>query len=298
MKIYHTPVLITEVIHYLRIKENGIYVDATCGEGGHSYAILQYLRNGRLICIDRNEEILKKARFRLKEFKNISFYNETFDRLENILRIEGIKKVDGILADLGISMFHLKAKESSFSGIGLSYTEENPLDMRLSKDLPISAADVLNKFSEKELEWILSKYGEERESRKIARAIIRNRPIKTAKQLGEIVLRVKKEKGKIHPATKTFQALRIFVNKELEILESFIPLAVDKLSNSGRIVIISYHSLEDRLVKTAFKKLEEEGRGKIVTKKVIKPSLSEIMSNKSARSAKMRVFERLGGENE
>jgi len=297
MKVFHTPVLLNEVLQFLNIKENGIYVDATCGEGGHSLAILNHLKNGLLICIDQDEEILNRAKERLSGFTNVRFYNDTFDNLDEILKNEKLDSVDGILADLGISMFHLQGKEENVALLGLSYNDDkSPLDMRLDKRLSITAFDVVNRFKESELARILFEYGEEKEGRKIAREVVRSRPVKTAKQLADIVIKVKRERRKrIHPATKTFLALRIFVNEELEKLESFIPLSVDKLCKNGRFVIISYHSLEDRIVKNKFKLLEKECKGKVITKKVITPSQTEIRQNKSSRSAKMRVFEKSGG---
>ncbi len=290
---YHIPVLLRETIEFLRIKSDGIYIDATCGEGGHSCEILKNLgANGKLICIDRNKEILDVARRRLAGFKNVSFYNMGFERIKEIIAMENISQVDGIIADLGISMFHFK--KSSDLKLGISYTDETSIDMRLDKEENISAYDVVNKFRESEIAKILYEYGEEFEARKIARAICENRPVKSSRQLAGIVFNVKRERKKnIHPATKTFQALRIFVNKELKKLKSFIPLCVDILSENGRIVIISYHSLEDRIVKHSFKELEKEGMGKIITKKIIRPSRNEVNRNKSARSAKMRVFEKV-----
>ncbi len=288
---FHIPVLLKEAIEWLNIKENGIYIDATCGEGGHSEEILKRLKKGKLICIDRDEKIIEIAKKRLSSFKNVSFYNTTFDNIKSIVEHEGLKEVDGIIADLGISMFHLKEKDR-----GISYTDDFSLDMRLDKNLDITAWDVVNKFKENEIADILFNYGEEKESRKIAHEIVRHRPINTASKLANLILKIKKERKKnIHPATKSFQALRIFVNKELKILESFIPSCADILSEDGRLIIISYHSLEDRIVKFGFKELEKKGFGVVCTKKIITPSLEEIRSNKSARSAKMRVFKKING---
>ncbi|MGC8765727.1 MAG: 16S rRNA (cytosine(1402)-N(4))-methyltransferase RsmH [Brevinematia bacterium] len=293
VKIYHIPVLLKETIDFLKIKKDGIYIDATCGEGGHSFEILKYLGiEGRLICIDRNKEILEIARERLSEFKNVHFYNTSFDRIKDILKDENLSEVDGIIADLGVSMFHLK--ESSNLKLGISYNDETSLDMRLDEEENIRAYDVVNKFREDEIAKILYEYGEEAEAKRIAKEICRRRPIKNSKELADIIFKVKRERKKnIHPATKSFQALRIFVNKDLKKLESFIHHSVDILSENGRVVVISYHSLEDRIVKQGFKELEKGGMGRVLTKKVIKPSEEEISFNKSARSARMRVFERM-----
>ncbi len=191
--------------------------------------------------------------------------------------------MDGILADLGISLYHYK-------NAGFSYIDNKPLDMRLDSS-EISADTVINHFRESEIADIIYEYGEEYESRKIARAICRNRPIKSLKELADIITGVKRQKnGKVHPAAKTFQALRIFINKELKFLESFIPIAVDNLSENGKLVIISYHSLEDRIVKNSFKNLSAQGKGSILTKKPVLPSQEEIKMNRASRSAKMRVF--------
>jgi len=283
---YHIPVLLNEVLMNLNLKEDSIIVDATCGEGGHAEGILKMIPHGKLICLDRNQEILQKARERLSAFSNVSFCRVSFINIGEVVKEENVKP-DGILADLGISMYHYQAVNKGFS-----YMDSDSLDMRLDSDLEISASMVINSFGEKKIADILFKYGEEYESRKIANAIVRARPINSARELADLILKVKKNKkrSKIHPATKTFQALRIFVNKELENLESFIPVAVDNLKENGRLLIISYHSLEDRLVKHTFRRLSEEGKGFVYTKKPIIPDEEEIKNNRSARSARMRIF--------
>ncbi len=290
---HHIPVLLNEVMDFLSICPFNIIVDATCGEGGHSIEIIKKIPNGRLICLDRDGNILKIAQTRLGEFKNASFYQMTFDKIGEALAAEQLSqgkkiKADGILADLGISMFHFREG-------GFSYMDDSSLDMRLDPDQEISADMIINHYREEKIADIIYLYGEERESRRIARAICRERPVKSARDLASIVMRSKKQKiSKIHPATKTFQALRIFINKELEILESFIPHAVDNLSENGRLVIISYHSLEDRIVKNGFKQLALEGKGVVVTKKPVIPAVEEIRNNRASRSAKLRIFEKRG----
>lgn len=283
---YHIPALLNEVLINLGLKENSIIVDTTCGEGGHAEAILRMIPYGKLICIDRNTEILEEAKRRLVNYSNVSFYRVSFNSIDDVLKKENVKP-DGVIADLGISMYHYQALNR-----GLSYTDNDSLDMRLDQDLEISGERIINFFSEKQIADILFKYGEEYESRRIARAIVKARPINSARELANLILRFKKNKkrSKIHPATKTFQALRIFVNKELENLESFIPVAVDNLRENGRLLIISYHSLEDRIVKRLFRKLSQEGKGFIFPKKAIFPEKDEIERNRSARSARMRIF--------
>lgn len=287
-KIIHTSVMLSEVIENLNLREDSIVVDCTTGEGGHSEAILEKIPRGRLICIDRNADILAKATERLKNFSNVSFFHTPFDRIDEVLDLAGVEKADGILADLGISMFHLKTES-----LGFSYTDKDSLDMRLDDENPLSAADVVNRMREKELADLIYEFGEERESRQIANAIVRNRPISSAFELSELIRRVKRpSKSRIHPATKTFQALRIFVNKELEKIESFIPLSADKLTDGGRLVIISFHSLEDRRVKWGFRALKEQGKGEILTKKPLIAAENEMKQNPASRSAKLRVFKR------
>jgi 16S rRNA (cytosine1402-N4)-methyltransferase len=293
---YHSPVLLDESLDALNLKNSSVVIDATCGEGGHSSQIIKI--SGRLICIDRNKEILEIAKERLSKYSNISFHQVVFDKISDVLSQEKLDKVDGIIADLGISMYHLKRDQKTGDNTltsGLSYTDPGPLDMRLDRTSEVSAHTVVNKFKENEIADILYQYGEEYESRRIARAICHNRPVNSALELAEIVMRAKKPgRGKIHPASKTFQALRIYVNKELQNLESFIPIAVDNLSENGRLVIITYHSLEDRIVKYSFRNLEQMGLGKVMTKKPIIPSDEEMKINRASRSAKLRIFEKRG----
>ncbi len=291
-EIFHIPVMPTEVIGFLNLNPGSLIVDATCGEGGHSALIAEKIPGGRLICIDRNGLILSRARNRLRDFQNISYHEAVFDKISMILAQEKIFKVDGILADLGISLFHLRSGAAG----GFSYTDGSSLSMRLDGGPGIDAVEIVNSFGVNEIADILYKYGEEYESRKIAAAICSNRPYRSAEELAGVIARAKKKRkgSRIHPATKSFQALRIYVNKELEILESFIPLAVDNLLTGGRLVIMSYHSLEDRLVKNAFRSLENEGKGIVLTRKPVVPSAVETAGNRASRSAKLRVFEKRG----
>ncbi|MCX7881883.1 MAG: 16S rRNA (cytosine(1402)-N(4))-methyltransferase RsmH [Brevinematales bacterium] len=291
--IYHTPIMVEEVIHFFSSCAGGVFVDATCGEGGHSEAIVSRLAYERLLCIDRDKDILEVAKERLCHFPRVSFYHATFDQLPEVLKDAGVEGCDAILADLGVSMYHFTLHEKT-KGRGLSLADEDGLDMRLDTRSGMTAAELLNTFSQKEIADILYTYGEEYDAYKIARAICHNRPLRTAAQLAKIVLRAKKSHGyhKIHPATKTFQALRIFLNKELEILESFLPSAADILHIHGRLAVISFHSLEDRVVKRSFQSLAKEGKVAILTQKPVVPSTEEMKRNRASRSAKLRVVER------
>ncbi len=293
---YHIPVMTDKVINFLNLHNDSLVVDATCGEGGHSKSIAALIPAGRLICIDRNSLVLAVAGKRLALFGNIAFHNNNFNKISDILSQEKISKVDGILADLGISLFHLRDENE----LGFSYTDFKGLSMRLDEKGGTDAGDIVNKFREEDIADILYKYGEEYESRKIAAAIVRNRPYKNAAELAGVIMRAKKARkgGKTHPAAKSFQALRIYVNNELQILESFIPTAVDNLRDKGRLLIISYHSLEDRIVKNSFRELEKTGGYRVLTKKPVIPSTEEIKKNRASRSAKMRVIEKRGMDDE
>ncbi|URA10285.1 16S rRNA (cytosine(1402)-N(4))-methyltransferase RsmH [Thermospira aquatica] len=292
--IYHTPIMAAEIVNFFTPCSGGVFVDATCGEGGHSEVIVSHLSYKRLICIDRDATILSVARERLARFPGVSFHHAAFDRLPEILRAENLDGCDAILADLGVSMYHFILHEGT-KGRGLSIHDDEGLDMRLDRSTGITAQEVVNTFSQEEIADILYTYGEEYDAYRIARAICQNRPIRSAAHLSRVVLKAKRSQGyhKIHPATKTFQALRIFLNKELEILESFLPLAADNLHIGGRLAVISFHSLEDRIVKRSFQSLAKEGKVKILTPKPVVPSHEEIMRNKASRSAKLRVVERM-----
>ncbi len=286
---YHQPILVEPILEALKLRPDAVIVDVTCGEGGHSSRIAPLIPQGHLICMDRDERILSVARERLSEYSNITFVYRTFDEIAASIEELGFLGVDGILADFGISMFHLKQK-----GLGLSYTDEESLDMRLGYDNEISAEQIINTFAEKKIADIIYEYGEERNSRRIAHEIVSVRPIFSGKKLAEVVFRAFRGKkiGRIHPATRTFQALRIFVNKELEKIESFLPQAVDILNEGARLCVMSFHSLEDRIVKHRFKDFKANELGKILTKKPIIPDFEEINKNPASRSTKLRIFEK------
>ncbi len=290
MGALHTPVLVDQVLEWLRVQPDGTYIDATVGTGGHSFEIARRLSTGRLVGIDRDPRALEIARERLKEFENqVTLVHANFSTIDEVARGLKLPLVDGVVADLGVSSLQLDTPERGFS-----FRWAGPLDMRMGPDEPLTAAEIVNYWPEKELADLLWKYGEERNSRKIARAIVRARPVRDTEHLATVVAGGRKARGRqrLHPATKTFLALRIAVNRESEELAQFLSRTPATLVPEGRCVILSYHSLEDRLVKHAFLRLAREGVLRVLTKKVLRPSEEEVRANPRARSAKMRVAER------
>ncbi len=291
----HIPVLCAEVVEYLRPHGGGVFVDCTLGLGGHAQALLRAAgHQSRLIGIDRDAQSLQMAAERLKPYlSQCVFVHEDFRNIDKILRRMEIAEVDGILLDLGISSYQLDNPQRGFS-----FQTDGPLDMRMDQDSPISAFDLVNSLSEKEISSILKDYGEERWHNRIARYIIRQRshhPIETTQELSGIVLKAmppRKTWQRIHPATRTFQALRIAVNRELESLDILLDKCVDLLKAQGRIAVIAFHSLEDRIVKHKFRALAQSGKIKLVVKKPLWPSEEEAGQNPRARSARLRVAER------
>lgn len=308
MEYVHKSVLLKETIEHLNINPEGIYVDGTLGGGGHSEEILKRLTTGKLIAIDRDEEAILAAKERLKDYKNVIYIKDNFKNIKEILRNLGIEKVDGILLDLGVSSYQLEEVERGFS-----YMKDAPLDMRMDKTSPFSAYDVVNRYSEKELERVIRGYGEEKWASRIAKFIVEERKkgdIKTTSQLVEIIKKAIPASARRtgpHPAKRTFQAIRIEVNEELKDLDRALEDMVEVLRGKGRIAVITFHSLEDRIVKNTFKKLENPctcppglpctcGKQpviKIITKKPILPSKEEVEENPRSRSAKLRVAEKL-----
>ncbi len=307
MNNFHTPVLLKESIKYLVTDPSGIYYDGTLGFGGHSEAILNKLNdNGLLITTDVDKDSLIFSKNKFRDEPRIRLYNFNFGLIDSIAKIENISYFNGIIADLGVSSFQLDNPSSGFT-----YRTETKLDLRMDKSRVISAADIVNSFSEEEIADIIFNYGEEKNSRKIARAIVNKRKIKkieTTTELKEIIEELTSEKYLSKTLSRVFQALRIYVNDELETLKNFLTKSVDLLKVNGRIVVISYHSLEDRIVKEHFKyesldcicpkdypvcKCDKESRLKILTKKPVTPSGAEININIRSRSAKMRAAERL-----
>lgn len=281
----HIPVLVKEVIENLNPSPGKVYVDGTIGGGGHAREVLKkILPGGRLIGIDLDDEALKVAEENLGDFsEGLTLIKGNYSNLEKILQGLAIEKVDGILLDLGLSSFQLGA------GRGFSFNDMGPLDMRMDRTMELTAADIVNKFPEDRLAEIIWKYGEERMAKRIARSIVKARPIESARDLAQLIIRLyPKGPKRIHPATKTFQALRIFVNDELNSLTKALEDGARILNPGGRFCVISFHSLEDRIVKDNFRHLEGL---KVLTKKPITPGPEEIMRNPRARSARLRVAE-------
>jgi 16S rRNA (cytosine1402-N4)-methyltransferase len=285
----HTPVLTAEAIEWLRIRPEGTYLDATTGTAGHSVEIARRLTTGRLVCIDRDLHALEIARERLKGFEGrVVLVHAEFSQIGEVANEHGT--FDGVLADLGVSSLELDSPERGFS---FRYAAD--LDMRMNPNAELTAAEIVNHWPEKQLADLLYQKAEETDSRRIAKAIVRARPIRDTEHLAMVVAGVRKVRGRqrLHPATKTFLALRIAVNREEEELEQFLSRTPATLNLGGRWVVMSYHSREDRPVKRAFQQLEREGGFRVLTKKVIIPSEAEIASNPRARSAKMRVAEKV-----
>ena len=307
----HVPVLLNEVIEELNIKSDGIYLDGTLGGGGHSFEIAKRLKEGgRLIGLDRDDEAIRAAKEKLSGFSGlITIVRENYGSIKRVARELSIEAFDGILLDLGVSSHQLDENSRGFS-----YSDDNsPLDMRMDRRDEKTAEDILNSYPEEDLERVIRLYGEEKFSRQIAANIVKTREkerLKTSGQLNDIIRKSIPEKFRRtggNPSKRTFQALRIEVNDELSVLEDSIEDMVDLLSDKGRLCIITFHSLEDRIVKEGFKKNEDpcicppdfpvcvcgrRSKGKVLTRKAIIPGQEELVSNKRAKSARLRVFER------
>ncbi|MEA1939470.1 MAG: 16S rRNA (cytosine(1402)-N(4))-methyltransferase RsmH [Candidatus Caldatribacteriota bacterium] len=300
---FHVPVLTKEILSYLNCRKGGVYIDCTLGGGGHSKAILENIYPyGLLIGIDQDVEAIKAARKELSSYiDKVKLVKGNFKNLEEILLKLKVKTVSGIIFDLGVSFHQFKQRERGFS-----FKEDSHLDMRMDLTQIFDADTLVNTYSEKRLIEIFEKYGEERFSKRIARKIVIERKknaITTTKQLADLIIRSlprtkKRHTWRIHPATRVFQAIRIEVNQELDALEKGLEQAIKVLKDKGRLCVISYHSLEDRIAKIMFKEMkrtgigQKENRFKIITKKPIRPSLEEIKENPRARSAKLRVAEK------
>ncbi|MBM3244286.1 MAG: 16S rRNA (cytosine(1402)-N(4))-methyltransferase RsmH [Candidatus Omnitrophica bacterium] len=292
----HIPVMLKEATEYLNLSPGNIVVDATVGTAGHSEAILESITpGGRLIAVDRDQESLVIAKERLKRWQDsCSFVHGNFSDINIILGELGIKRIDGILFDLGLSTFQLDNPERGFS-----FQQEGPLDMRMDRESYISAYDLVNNLNEEELSGLIRNYGQERFHNRIAHLLVQERekhPIATTRELSNIIVRAIPHRFRhyrIHPATRTFQAVRIAVNRELEILEGALEKAISFLNNKGRVCVISFHSLEDRIVKLTFKKAKAQGLVEIVTPKPLVPQWQEVKDNSASRSAKFRVAEKV-----
>ncbi len=310
MEFQHTPVLLHEVIESLNIRPSGVYVDGTLGGAGHSREIaIRLTQGGRLIGIDQDKDAIAAASERLRVFdERVTIVHSNYEHIPEILEEMGIRKVSGILLDLGVSSYQLDNPERGFS-----YNTDEPLDMRMDQDSPLTAADILNSRSEEELIRILRDYGEERYAVNIARGILSRRekkPLATTGELAEVIrscipMRMQDKYG--NPCKRTFQAIRIACNRELDVLQDSVDRLIDLLEPEGRLCIITFHSLEDRIVKNAFRRNEnpctcppefpvcicgKASKGKVITRKPIVPSREELERNKRAASSKLRVFER------
>lgn len=310
MEFKHKSVLLEETIENLNIKPDGIYVDGTLGGGGHSYEIAKRLTaGGRLIGIDQDADAIKAATDRLKEFSDrVTIVRNNYCNIADVLDELGIVKVDGIILDLGVSSYQLDTAERGFT-----YNVDAPLDMRMDQRQQITAKDIVNTYSEFDLYRIIRDYGEDKFAKNIAKHIVMERgkhPIETTGQLNEVIRRaipMKFQKTSGHPSKRTFQAIRIELNRELDVLRETLDDMIDMLNPGGRICIITFHSLEDRIVKSAFRKNENPctcpshfpvcvcgniSKGKVITRKPILPSEEELMYNSRSKSAKLRIFER------
>lgn len=306
MNNFHTPVLLAESLEYLIGSRTGVYFDGTLGFGGHSEGILKLLdKNAKLVSTDVDTNAFEHSKRKFSNDSRMKIYNFNFQKIDLIAKIESIKAFDGIFADLGVSSYQLDSTSAGFT-----YRQDAKLDLRMDKSIAVNAADIINSFSEEDIANLIYKYGEEKNSRKIASKICAARmykKIETTFELSEIISEITSQRFLIKTLSRVFQALRIYVNDELDILKSFIHKAVDLLKQGGRIVILSYHSLEDRIVKDEFRfealdcvcpkdypvcKCDKVSRLKILTKKPILPTEDEVVKNPRARSAKLRAAER------
>ncbi|MCL2865726.1 MAG: 16S rRNA (cytosine(1402)-N(4))-methyltransferase RsmH [Lachnospiraceae bacterium] len=310
MAFAHKSVLLQEVIDGLAIRPAGVYVDATLGGGGHAYQLCTHLQQGKLIGIDQDESAIQAATERLRIFGDmVTIVRSNYCDIKNIVTGLEINQVDGIVLDLGVSSHQLDTSERGFS-----YRFDAPLDMRMDQRQVTTAKDIINQYSEKEIFRVIRDYGEDRFAQNIAKHIVRDRArgeIATTEQLNAIIKKaipMKFQKTAGHPSKRTFQAVRIELNKELEVLRNTLDDMIDLLTPGGRICVITFHSLEDKIVKSAFKKEENPcicpsnfpvcvcgnvAKGKVVTRKPILPSVTEIAENSRAKSAKLRIFERM-----
>ena len=310
MEFKHRSVLLEETVNGLNIKPDGIYVDGTLGGGGHAYEICRRLGNkGSIVGIDQDEAAIEAAGIRLKDFgEKVTIVRSNYCEMKSVLQGLGIDKVDGIVLDLGVSSYQLDTAERGFS-----YREDAPLDMRMDRRQTMTARDIVNDYSEKDLYRVIRDYGEDKFAKNIAKHIVierEKRSIETTGQLTEIIrgaIPMKFQKKSGHPAKRTFQAIRIELNREPDVLKNSLDEMIDLLNPGGRLCIITFHSLEDRIVKSAFKKNEDPctcpkdfpvcvcgkvSKGSILTRKPILPSEEELEENSRSKSAKLRIFER------
>jgi 16S rRNA (cytosine1402-N4)-methyltransferase len=283
----HTPVMLRECLEYLGVRPDGIFLDATSGMGGHTAAIARMLTSGFVLSCDRDAESLALAKENALDCADrIRFRQSSFSRLGEALAAEGLTKVNGLLADLGVSKYQLTSRERGFS-----LMTDGPLDMRQDRGQSRSAFDIVNYEAEKQLADLIFQLGEERRSRRIARAIVRARPVHTTVQLAKLIEQVAPRTGKIHPATQTFMALRIAVNEENEELDALLTAIPQLVKPGGRVVLLTFMSIEDRRVKQSFQAMARDGVARILTRHVVRPADDEIRDNPPSRSAKLRALE-------
>jgi 16S rRNA (cytosine1402-N4)-methyltransferase len=283
----HVPVMLGECLEYLAIRPDGIYLDATAGLGGHTGAIASRLISGYVIANDRDAESLELAKQNTAEWTDrIRYHHGTFSQLRSALSAQGIERVDGLLADLGVSRYQLTEP-----GRGFSLMADGPLDMRQDRSQELTADELVNFTAEKELADLIYRFGEERRSRRISRAIVRARPIHSTQRLSRVIEEAVPRSSRLHPATQTFQALRMAVNDEQGELDQLLAAAPGLVKSGGRMVVLSFMSLEDRKVKQCFQTLARAGQAAILTKHVVRPSSEEMINNPPSRSAKLRAVE-------
>lgn len=286
----HVPVLLAETLRYLAVRPDGIYLDCTAGLGGHTAAIARQLTSGTVVASDRDAESLAMARAHAAPVADrVRFVRGRFSEVQRTLADAGFTQVDGLLADLGVSRYQLTTPERGFTLLA-----DGPLDMRMDRDEEETAADLVNRLSERELADLLFTLAEETRSRQIAHAIVRARPVRGTQQLADVVASAKRREGKLHPATQTFMALRMAVNREQEELDSLLAAVPGLVRPGGRVVMLTFMSVEDRKVKRAFQAWARDGRAVVLTKHVVKPTDEEISSNPPSRSAKLRAAEASG----
>jgi 16S rRNA (cytosine1402-N4)-methyltransferase len=283
----HVPVMLAECLEYLALRPDGVYLDTTAGLGGHAGAIAQRLTTGLVIANDRDAESLEQAKLNTSQWADrIRFHHGAFSELRSGLAGLGISQVDGLLADLGVSRYQLTEPERGFSLMA-----DGPLDMRQDRSQELTAAELVNFTPEKELADLIYRFGEERRSRRISRAIVRARPIHTTLRLAQVIEGAVPRTTRLHPATQTFQALRMAVNDEQGELDQLLAIGPDLVKSGGRMVVLSFMSLEDRKVKQCFQTLARTGRAAILTRHVVRPTSEEISKNPPSRSAKLRALE-------
>lgn len=283
----HVPVMLAECLEYLAIRPGGVYVDATCGLGGHTGAIARRLQTGFVVACDRDAESLELARANTADCADrIRFRHSPFSALRETLTSAGVGKADGLLADLGVSRYQLTE-----AARGFSLMADGELDMRMDRSQGETAADIVNFTAEKALADLIYELGEERRSRRISRAIVRARPITSTRHLAKVIEQAAPRTGRLHPATQTFMALRIAVNREREELAALLSLLPELVGSGGRVVILTFMSIEDREVKVAFRELQRQGAAKVLTKHVVAPAPEEVAENPPSRSAKLRALE-------